>query len=498
MRKTLKLITKFMAICVLLVLSSCEKDLYEDQIHKDNIANKIKMVQKPFGELLLNERFNTAYQKVTKAKTKAKTVAQGKSALEELYGFTIVDAVPSKIITEEGKEGTTYIMLIERPLKEDLKFENLIMTVTDEKTEAYIMKYTLAEKAVKEEFHDAIAMNITNTEMTNLKLNANTNDGPCLSYYIMMCNDIGANDGTWHHDHEATQFCIEHSNDLYLSLITVCEQGGEIDGIGNGDTGNTGAGSSGSPTGSNSGGASSPIPSSPIPGPQNINIKKTPCQQLNTLTGLPIANTSPPKTVLTNLNSLANEMTTNPRERMFSLTPTTSAENEFVENYLEGPLNGNEVAFSAGYNVLSVIMHCHYLTSQYSIFSLQDLQEISNYIDTGNIVNPETFTSIVVTAQGTKYAIKIIPQSSELGNDNYLANFFAGWDFDNIKKEREKIYESDVTEAQTPAQNELGFLKFIKTQKFGFELYKADATFSQWTKLSLATNGQVIQTPCSN
>ena len=32
-------------------------------------------------------------------------------------------------------------------IKEDLKFENLIMTVTDEKTEAYIIKYTLAEKA---------------------------------------------------------------------------------------------------------------------------------------------------------------------------------------------------------------------------------------------------------------------------------------------------------------------------------------------------------------
>jgi hypothetical protein len=228
----------------------------------------------------------------------------------------------------------------------------------------------------------------------------------------------------------------------------------------------------------------------------NSEPKKTPCQQLKEMNTKPIANTSPPKTVLSNLNDLTTQIATNPRERMFVMTPTTESENEYVETYVEGSLNGDGVFFSAGLNVLSIIMHCHYNTSQYSIFSLQDLQEISFYLDSGNIINPETFTSIVVTAQGTKYALKITPPNTTFDSNNYLSTFFVGWEFDNIKNSKEDIYKENVKEGNTPAQNELGFLKFLKTQKIGFELYKADATFSQWTKLSLATNGQVIPTPC--
>ena len=40
MRKTLKQITKFMAVCVLFMLGSCEKDLYEDKIYQDEIIKK--------------------------------------------------------------------------------------------------------------------------------------------------------------------------------------------------------------------------------------------------------------------------------------------------------------------------------------------------------------------------------------------------------------------------------------------------------------------------
>ena len=42
-----------------------------------------------------------------------------------------------------------------------------------------------------------------------------------------------------------------------------------------------------------------------------------------------------------------------------------------------------------------------------------------------------------------------------------------------------------------------GFLKFIKRENLGIEIYKADDTFSWWSKLSIDSNGEVKSTPCN-
>lgn len=222
---------------------------------------------------------------------------------------------------------------------------------------------------------------------------------------------------------------------------------------------------------------------------------KTPCEQLKRLTSKPIANTTPPKTVLSNLNDLTSQMSSNPRERMYILTPTSATEDQFVENYVEGPLDGGDVNLNLSNLYVSVLMHCHYKTSLLSIFSLSDIQEIYQLQSDSFLLNEgQTFTSMLVTVHETKYAIRFAPPRPNL--QPYNQNYFIGWEFDNIKKAKEDSYYKKVNEANTPAQNELGFLHFIKAQNLGIEIYKADENFSQWSKLSIDATGKLKSTPC--
>lgn len=221
---------------------------------------------------------------------------------------------------------------------------------------------------------------------------------------------------------------------------------------------------------------------------------ETPCEQLKSMLSKSIANTTPAKTIVDNLNNLVNQMPTNPSERMFVMTPTSSTESQFVENYVEGSLNAADVGFDPGTNAISIIMHCHYDTSLLSIFSLSDIQQIYQSLETGNIFNSQTFTTILVTAHGTKYAIKFSPQNDL--SPPYNEYFFTGWEFDNMKEAKEDDYSKKVKPSNTPVQNELGFLQFIKNQNLGIELYKADDNFSQWSKLTIGTDDQVKPKPC--
>ena len=108
----------------------------------------------------------------------------------------------------------------------------------------------------------------------------------------------------------------------------------------------------------------------------------------------------------------------------------------------------------------------------------------------------QTFTSYLVTAHGTKYAIKFAPPNSDFQMP-FNENFFIGWEFSNVRDIKERAYEEGVKQTNTPAQNELGFLQFIKKQNLGIELYKADASFSQWSKLTLNSGGRaVVPVPC--
>lgn len=146
---------------------SCEKDLYEESIIKEN---KIKIEEKKFIDLLQTNHFKNAYQKVEESKISRKKLIQGKTTLENEYNFTIVTDSPIKIITDLDNNSTTYIMLIERDTSEYLKFENLILSEENGELEARIMKYTLSKPAEKETVHGGDVLEIIDKEITNLEI----------------------------------------------------------------------------------------------------------------------------------------------------------------------------------------------------------------------------------------------------------------------------------------------------------------------------------------
>jgi hypothetical protein len=292
----------------------------------------------------------------------------------------------------------------------------------------------------------------------------------------------------------------------YIMEWTYTECGGGGDGAG------TGGINSGSSNGTGGVKDTNPSPNSPATemltspvgtdphggagGGPSANLP-SPCQLLNDNNSKPVANTNPPKTVLSNLNDLTSQMATNPRERMYVLSADTAAENQFFENYAEGPLNGGDAELTISNLGVSILMHCHYDLSLLSIFSLSDIYQMYAMQNAGYMLNDgQTYTSYLVTAHGTKYAIKFAPPARDFQTP-FNENFFIGWEFSNVRDAREDKYEESVKQTNTPAQNELGFLKFIKDQNLGIELYKADNSFSQWSKLTLNSGGRaVLPVPC--
>ena len=228
-----------------------------------------------------------------------------------------------------------------------------------------------------------------------------------------------------------------------------------------------------------------------------------------------IANSNPPKTVLTNLNDLKTNVTTN-KERMYLLGPTpgtlgNSNHNIYAEIFAESNENEDIVIVDSQNIIIDIMMHTHWDTAKHlSIFSLEDIYEIYKKIASGqiNLENKNYFTTLVITAHGTQYAIKFSNiQAFVAWGDNY----FIGWDvempYNNQKnpfqedKEKKFYYDTGIKLGNTPeikASNELGWASFIQTNNLGLELYRVNNSFTEFTKLSTTLLGYLKETPCTN
>ena len=143
MERTIKKLKLVLHICLaMFLLNSCtqEKDFVNEHNHRD-----IDFKEKSFKETLSLPLFNDALKKVAKQKEALRSEDAARTALEDQYGFTIVTDAPIRIITDEN--GTvSYTILIEREVKEELVFENLMIKVENEETTAAIFKYNMTEK----------------------------------------------------------------------------------------------------------------------------------------------------------------------------------------------------------------------------------------------------------------------------------------------------------------------------------------------------------------
>ena len=72
-----------------------------------------------------------------------------------------------------------------------------------------------------------------------------------------------------------------------------------------------------------------------------------------------------------------------------------------------------------------------------------------------------------------------------------------------LRKISQNIYyeKYEIGLGNTPeqiAKNEKALTKFLMYEGVGLELYKADDTFSQWSKLSISIFNSLKETPCLN
>lgn len=253
MKRYFKKLNAFLYICIALIVYGCseEQDFVKQQNYK-----KIKMEDQSFDRLLQLPVFNDAYQKVVKAKSKITNSTMGRTALEEQYGFDIVPEVHVRILSTTD-QGMYYMLLIERPIKEDLKFENLIINVKDSEVTAAIIKYEMANLAQKIDAIDSYIFDFTDTNITSLVVDGKMMySGPCVDVVTLMCNQSWTTPGGTTTPHVATAACLTSSAGAdYLSVVTTqigdCSSGGGSNGP-SGPSGATGpaAGGGGATVGS--------------------------------------------------------------------------------------------------------------------------------------------------------------------------------------------------------------------------------------------------------
>ena len=119
--------------------------------------------------------FSNAYQRVINKKVILSNDFAARTALEDQYGFTIIEGKDVKVITDV--DGSVYYnMLIERAAKENLKFENLIIKVKDGDVGAVILKYELNQKATYFQEHDSYDFDIKETIMLPLEIEGNSSE----------------------------------------------------------------------------------------------------------------------------------------------------------------------------------------------------------------------------------------------------------------------------------------------------------------------------------
>ncbi len=158
----------------------------------------------------------------------------------------------------------------------------------------------------------------------------------------------------------------------------------------------------------------------------------------------------------------------------------------------------------------------------YSVFSYEDLEEISKVLN-NNKLDTGTFVAFLITKKGdklTRYALTInnkqkFQEFFYFENDTNF-DFFASTQqqrdrrtnsFNRLKEVREKFYEGIIltstppliTNTNTDSEQVLElFLDFINEADMGVTLFEADAAFDNFTRVRKKNNGSIERKPCNN
>ena len=498
MERTIKKLKLVSYICLaMFLLNSCtqEKEFINEHNHP-----KIDFKEKSFKEALSLPLFNDALQKVAKQKGALRSEDAARTALEDQYGFTIVTDAPIRIITDEN--GTVfYTILIEREVKEELKFENLMIKVEDEETTAAIFKYNMTGKGTISEAGEYFFPNVESSTFTDLNVegkvfyNSDTGEA-CVTTTQVMCNATWAGEP---YNHIANLGCYQYAaghgfSNLYESSSTVCFGSGGGGGVGTPDGSSNNTGGLGG-----SGGSNDPIDVTPIPCRTGNCIEDTldPCDKISSL----FTNHPAMQAEIVSLATKTSETQEHGRYKLSTMsviqTPPTS-------------LSG-EVSFPAPSATAKYIMMAHThnspASSTYSIFSWHDLEAIANLVKTNN-VDTNQFVAFLATADGTFYALTIdnlnafiqffaLPKDPLYNAEIAMNRSEAILNYYNPKFNVDIVSPLIIENGTSNLADEKAFLNLLQNNNMGMTLFETDANFNSFTKVKInKTTNNIEPNPC--
>ena len=182
-----------------IIIASCS--LEEDYSNSSSYQNKVKIERKTFHELMKEEKFSTAFSKISKQKN----LATGRTVMEVENDFNISN-IPAKVVTYGNN--ISYNFLISRDSVNSNFFENLVVKVDSTNVpKAYILKYLLNSNPVFISEHNAYTLS-AQTQITQINYNDSESK---IEYYdgctvvTLWCPYQGA--------HPATQACINEDRE---------------------------------------------------------------------------------------------------------------------------------------------------------------------------------------------------------------------------------------------------------------------------------------------
>ena len=493
-----------------------EKEFVNEHNHP-----KINYEEKSFKEALGLSLFNDALKKVAKKSLALRSEDAARTAIEEQYGFTIVTDAPINIISREN--GTIlYTILIEREVREELVFENLVIKVEGEETTAGIFKYVMTEKGIVTSLGEYTIQDISSTIFTDLNIDGkifiDTGNQMCFSINVVRCNIADHRPA----GHIATQTCWNEfalnpfGGSIYNSTDLACVQTGEIISGGDGGASSNNTGGLGG-----SGGESQPIDVVPIPCRTNNcmeldNLIPTPCETLNDLF-------SPTKGNILNTMAAVNTSAFGPnqipingeRGAYFTKSGSTYGQH-IITPSSNGTSNYYQIDTPTGLTIYAAV-HSHPIEGNppaAPMFSYSDLETLVALYRATSEENKPHVVYMLILPDGNTYAIKVddfIKLASYLTSYN---NIMTVQTANNKKSEKNRIFDNKTKNGYAEGQDldekerryTRGFLDEMKNH--GVSLYRKTTTSTTgssnylygWEKLKPPVNptdALIQETPCN-
>ena len=484
------------------LFASCTME--EEAIKNHNYSKDIKIYQKSFDELLTDKEFSRSFNKLPKNKSVIKSSTQGKTVMEQQYGFSITNT-PVRVM--QVGNITSYTFHIERDVNDNTYFENLVVQNDSVgNTSAQIIKYTPFMPMTSFAEHNSYSFE-GNTEFSSIIYD----DTPVnlTGKVITVCRSLWGTRCTAN----TYGYCVAPSHIPFSVCLTqnclaqqfINETCTTYD---DGEPEETPVGGGGGSS-YNTGGGNNPVYSDPVCG-GNCITEAGNIDHCETLTNMAKASNQNINPVLQTLkDKLSANASTEWGARFKNDTDVTPAvlTNEIIQG------SQNSVPYIKGF-LYRGGAHIH-TKEGFGMLSWGDVNTLAGCYDYASPANQPYVTNIMVcnnpqpTTESNPglfntYAIKVddynllINAINNMLNDPKFAIVPSGDAKQDLENKINKIHDAQAKLYKTAGPDNLNKSFLQQFSNYGISLFKKSNITNKWVKLSIdPITGSIIETPCN-